>query len=115
MEGAAGGMRSRDWVDFLSSDIVKGGFVDAMMETINLQIQQTNHLHGIVSVEDLSFSHALRYDTARWKKYKFDPGFSRLRHMGNVLCDRTQGQVLFPINIKDTHWTLFSMNGVNHQ
>lgn len=115
MEGAAGGMRSRDWVDFLSSDIVKGGFVDAMMETINLQIQQTNHLCGIVSVEDLSFSHALRYDTARWKKYKFDPGFSRLRRMGNVLCDGTQGRVLFPINIEDTHWTLFSVNGVNRQ
>jgi len=77
-------MRSRNWADFLSSRTVKGRFVDAMIGTTNLQIQQTNHLHGIVSVEDLSFSHALHYDAAHWKKYDFDPGFYSFHCVGDA-------------------------------
>src|ERR1700676_3669871 len=95
--------------------MVKGRFVDAMMASINLQIQWTNHLRGLITVEDLSISHALRYDAARWEKYNFDSGFCTLCRVGDALCNGTQGRVIFPMNIEGIHWTLFKVNGIDRQ
>lgn len=115
LQGAADGMQSREWAGFLSSTKVKGGFVDAMINTICLQVQCTSHLSSIVTVEPLSFSHALQYDKSRWKQYDFDRGFARLRNIGDTLCDGSQEQLLFPINIDGIHWTLFKIDGSARQ
>lgn len=110
LQGAASGMRSCEWADFLSSNTVKGAFVEVMMKTVELQVQRTCHLSGVVSVEDLVFSHALRYDRLRWKGYEFDRSFCHLRRVGDALFNGSQVQVLFPINIDNSHWTLFKVD-----
>ncbi|KZP24064.1 hypothetical protein FIBSPDRAFT_1042366 [Athelia psychrophila] len=110
LAGAAGGMRSLEWATFLSSQPVLGRFVDAMVGTINEQVSQNSALKRTVSVRELSFSNALRYDMKRWRAYQHDPGFAGLRNTGDALRLGTQQRVLLPMNIEDMHWALFKVD-----
>lgn len=110
LSGAAGGMRSLEWALFLSSQPVLGRFVDAMVGTINEQVAQDSDLRRSVSVRELSFTNALRYDLQRWRGYQDDPGFAGLRNTGSALRQGTLQRVLLPTNIDDVHWALFKVD-----
>ncbi|KZP02798.1 hypothetical protein FIBSPDRAFT_559103 [Athelia psychrophila] len=89
-------MRSLEWALFLSSRPVLGHFVDAMVGTINEQIAQDSALRRTVSVRELSFINALRYDLQRWRGYRDDPGIAGLRNTGSTLHQGTLQRVLLP-------------------
>jgi hypothetical protein len=107
LKGPAWGLEMAEIADFLSEDLVSGRIIDAIMTSIAGQVSEIPHLAGTVSVEDLTFSQALRLPEERWQRYDHDRAFSLLRCLGDLLAAGVLEQLVIPVNISGTHWALF--------
>jgi hypothetical protein len=114
LRGAARGIGLLDLAGFLSTDLVKGGIVDSMMDSISERVNDTPHLRGKVLVQDLSASEYLRYDH-RWSQYDFESSFCHLRGIGDCLADQTVDLVIFPFNLGQSHWAVFFVDRRSEQ
>jgi hypothetical protein len=104
-------LRSRELVSFLSTEMVNGRVIDAMMNSIVQRVQHMPFLRDRVSVENLPCLTALRYDNERWEQYDCHRCFTRLRTLGNNLRAGSLQLLVIPINIADRHWTVFFVDG----
>jgi hypothetical protein len=71
------GLSLVDLAGFLSTELVKGGIIDSIMDLIMEHVDDTPHLQGKVLVQDLTAGEYLRFDN-RWSQYDYMPFFWHL-------------------------------------
>jgi hypothetical protein len=85
MHGAAIYLQTLDFVHFLSTNLINGSIVDAMMYHLAQRVKLNPTLQDDVYVGDLAISHTLRLDLVQWGAYNSDAAFTRLCDLGSQL------------------------------
>jgi hypothetical protein len=96
---------------FLSTRLVHGHVIDAMMASIADRVRLTPNLRGRISVESLTFLDTLRFDDDRWKQYNYHRSFTHTRNLGDRLFEGSLERIIAPVNIGGLHWTVFFIDG----
>ena len=111
MASPATHLHTLDLASFLSTNMVHGTIIDAMIYQLVDHVRLIPALRGKVFVANLAFSDVLRLDSARWAKYDTDSSFSLLQRLGTSLSNGPLRRVIFPINIEGLHWAVFLIDG----
>ncbi|KAG1739662.1 hypothetical protein EDB19DRAFT_1978044 [Suillus lakei] len=107
--GASVGLHTSELRPLLSNTMIDGHVLDALIVAINESLDDSNSCHNY-TVETLNFTNILQLGDARWSRYHFDRAFSRLHSLGNSLHNSSIQHIIFPVNISQVHWAVFSID-----
>jgi hypothetical protein len=107
--GACVGLCTSELCPLLSNTMIDGHILDALIVAIIESLDDSNSCFKY-TVETLDFENILQLGDAWWSQYHFDRAFSRLCSLGNSLHDSTIQRIIFPVNISQVHWAVFSVD-----
>jgi hypothetical protein len=105
------GLKSLELAAFLSTQMVNGCIVNAMIASVAQCACSTTPLQASISVEDLTFSSIQHLDDERWNQYEHHRCFKCAQNLGDRLRDGSLHQLVVSLNIGDIHWAVLFLDG----